>query len=184
LGEAHGVERVGDRELLELLVDARFPPQPRGVVELERLALPVEIDGNGIARDAGLGARQQPLLADEAVDQRRLAGVRPADDGDADRMRAALLARGVLALLGGLFRQRGDERVVEIDHALVVLGRDADRPAEPDRPSHLLATSTIGLPDLRATSAKARSAGIAPARASIMKKIASACAIAVSVCTR
>jgi len=48
----------------------------------------------------------------------------------------------------------------------------------------LFATSTIGLPDLRATSAKAWSAGIAPERASIMKKMASAWSIAASVCAR
>src|SRR3974390_3419126 len=51
-------------------------------------------------------------------------------------------------------------------------------------PSILLAISTVGLPDLRTSSAKARSACTGSARASIMKKIASACAMAVSVCAR
>ena len=85
-GEAHRVERVGDRQLFQLLVDARAAAHAGGVVDAEFLAVPIEIDRDGIARGAGFRRGQQPLLADQPVDQRRLAGIRPSDDGDADRM--------------------------------------------------------------------------------------------------
>ena len=44
----------------------------------------VEIDRDRIARDAGLGPGQQPLLAEQAVDQRGFAGIGPSDDRDAN----------------------------------------------------------------------------------------------------
>src|SRR3954470_12404610 len=56
-------------------------------------------------------------------------------------------------------------------------------PASPCLPSLLLATSSTGLLALRAKSAKARSLGVRPMRASITKNSASACAIAASVCS-
>src|SRR3954468_24300107 len=56
-------------------------------------------------------------------------------------------------------------------------------PASPCLPSLLLATSITGLLALRAKSAKARSLGVRPMRASITKNSASACAIAASVCS-
>ena len=96
-GEADGVERVGDRELLELLLDLRAAAHARGVVEAEGAALPVEIDRDGVARDAGLRPGEQALLAEQAVDQRRLAGVGPADHGDADRPRRIVVRRLVFS---------------------------------------------------------------------------------------
>ena len=86
-GKAHGVERVGDRQLLQLLLDARAAAQAGGVVKAEFLPVPVEIDGDGVARGAGFRRGEQPLLADQPVDQRRLAGIGAPDNGDADRMR-------------------------------------------------------------------------------------------------
>src|SRR5271154_2821127 len=56
-------------------------------------------------------------------------------------------------------------------------------PASPCLPSLLLATSTTGLSARRAKSAKARSFGVSPARASITNIRASASAIAASVCS-
>ena len=94
----------------------------------------------------------------------------------------------------GLLGQRRAQRLVEIGKPLAVLGRDRDRIAEAERigldagrpraarPSLLLATRIAGLPDLRTRSAKARSTGVGPARASIRKNTASAAAIAASVC--
>ena len=73
-----------------------------------------------------------------------------------------------------------------------MLGRDRDRLAEAERrlrarrlrplPSLLLAITIAGLPDLRTRSAKARSTGVGPARASMRKSTTSAAAIAASVC--
>ena len=56
-GEANGIERVGDRQLFELLLDPGAPPHARGVVDAEALAVPGQFDRDGVARDAGLRAR-------------------------------------------------------------------------------------------------------------------------------
>ena len=98
---------------------------------------------DAVARQAGLRPGQQPVLAEDAVEQRRLAGVRPPEHGDAQRLRrvdfAAVLLlaederRRLLLFVrvearGG--RQRGGERVVEIAEALAMLGGKRDRIAE------------------------------------------------------
>ena len=70
LGKAHRIERVGDRKLFQLLVDARAAAQAGGVVDAEFLAVPIEIDRDGVAGGAGLRRGEQPLLADQPVDQR------------------------------------------------------------------------------------------------------------------
>ena len=49
-------------------------------------AAPSPVHGDRVARDAGLRPGQHPLLADQAVDQRGLAGIRLADDGDLERL--------------------------------------------------------------------------------------------------
>ena len=138
-GEADGAQRVRHRELFQLLLDPRAPPQARGVEHAKIPALPVDLDGNGIAGGAGLGAGQQPLLAEQVIDQRRLAGIGTADDGDPDRpLRQILIGFDdvviveLLALLDRLRHQRA-QRVVEIAEALAMLGRNLDRLAEPER---------------------------------------------------
>ena len=101
-------------------------------MDAEFLAVPVEIDRDGVAGGAGLRRGQQALLADQPVDQRGLAGIGPPDNGDADRMRAGRLGRR-FDLLRGAFRQRRAQGVVEIGQALVVLGGNRDRVAEAER---------------------------------------------------
>ena len=86
LGEADGAQRVGDRQLLELLLR----PWPGGACRrcrqsLDRAPRHSQSTAIAVAGDAGLGAGQQPLLADQRVDQRRLAGVGAADDGEPQR---------------------------------------------------------------------------------------------------
>ena len=71
------------------------------------------------------GPVSRPLLADQAVDQRRLAGVRAADDGDLDRLRR-LVRFGLVLVVGYVLKQR----VAEVAEALAVLGGDRDRLAE------------------------------------------------------
>ena len=66
--------------------------QPGGVDQLELLPVALERHGDRVARRAGLVERDQPLLAEPGVDQRRLADVRPAGHGQADR-RARRLPR-------------------------------------------------------------------------------------------
>ncbi len=70
--------------------DPGLAAQAGGVDQAHALALPVPVDRDGVAGDAGLGPGQQAVLADQPVDQGRLAGVGPADDGDADGLVAAL----------------------------------------------------------------------------------------------
>ncbi len=101
-------------------------------MDAEFLAAPIEIDRDGVARGAGLRRGEQPLLADQPVDQSRLAGIRAPDDGDADRMRARRLGRR-FDLRCGVFGQCRAQRVVEIGQALVVLGGNRDRIAEAER---------------------------------------------------
>ena len=87
-GEPHRAQRVGHRELFQLLLDPRAAAQAGGIEHAEIAALPVDLDRDGIAGGAGFGAGQQPLLAEQMVDQRRFAGIGAADDGNADRARA------------------------------------------------------------------------------------------------
>ena len=55
-GETDRIERVGHRELFQLLLDARTAAQPGGVMYAEVAAPPIQIDGNRIAGNAGFGA--------------------------------------------------------------------------------------------------------------------------------
>ena len=108
------------------------------------------------------GAGEQPLLAEQPVDQRRLAGIRPADHGDADRAGAAV--RPPLRpsrRLRGRFRQRGAQRVVEIGQALAVLGRDRDRLAETERIGFEPAAPRPRVPSLLLATRIDRLAGLA-----------------------
>ena len=84
------------------------------------------VDGDRVARDAGLGTGQEAILTDEAVDQGRLAGVRAADDGDLHRFRSCL---ALLLTVRRFAEDRGD-CVLEIAHSLAVLGRDRQRRAD------------------------------------------------------
>jgi hypothetical protein len=61
-------------------------------------AVPLEFDGDRIAGDAGFGPGQQPIFAEQAVDQRRFAGIGAADNGDPDRLVFVGRNCGVLAL--------------------------------------------------------------------------------------
>src|SRR6185369_15155836 len=54
-----------------------------GIDEIDRRAVPVELLDDRITRDAGLVERDRAAAAEQAVEQRRLADVRPADDRNA-----------------------------------------------------------------------------------------------------
>ena len=101
-GKTDGVERVGDREFLELLLDARAAAQSGGIVDAQMPPAPVQIDRNRIARDAGFRPGHQPLFAEQSVDQRGLAGIGTPDHGDADRLVGGFGRRGLLVGLVGL----------------------------------------------------------------------------------
>ena len=101
LGEANGIERVGNGQLFELLLDPGPAPHPCGIVHAEALAVPGQFDRDRIAGDAGLRTGQQPLLAEQAVDQRRLPGIGATDHGDADRAGWPRLPRRSLSSSAG-----------------------------------------------------------------------------------
>ena len=136
-GEANGIEGVGDGQLFELLLDAGATPHASGVVDAEALAVPGQLDRDGVPSNAGFRPRQQPLLAEQAVDQRRFPGIGAADHGNADGtwcpgLLAAAVDSGRFRLGGrhGGFGKRRLQRLVKIGKALPVLGRDRDRFAE------------------------------------------------------
>ena len=139
LGEADGAHGIAGGELLGHLAHARLAPEPRRVEQAHRPAAPGEVRGDGVARQARLGPGDHPLLAQQRVDQRRLAGVGPADDGEADgkdlgarrllRLRLAVVLAPALA--NRLQAERREHRGDEIAQALAVLGRDGDRLAQP-----------------------------------------------------
>ncbi len=118
--------------------------------------MPFPIDGNRITGDARLRAGQQALLANKRVDQRRLAGIGTADDGDAHRLGVVIgghvfgvgidiladqdLALGdeILVILvgakGPLMAERLDNGVAQIRQALAMLGRNRNGLAQADFP--------------------------------------------------
>jgi len=92
---------------------------------------------DGIARDSGLGAGQGALLAEQAVEQARLADIGPADDVEADGTVFDFFVAIFLGRLLFLLRRRGrDElrdRLFQRAEAERVLGGDRDRLAEAER---------------------------------------------------
>jgi hypothetical protein len=92
------------------------------------LALTLEIHVDRIARGAGHVERNHALLADERVDQRRLADVRTAHDGDLDAARSLFLVA-----LFRLPRVCDFQRIVDhLGHAVAVRRRNGARIAEPE----------------------------------------------------
>ena len=140
LGEAHGIERIRDRELLDLLLDPAATAQAGSVVHAELPVPPVYVDGDGVAGDTGLWSGQHPFLADQPVHQGRFSGIWTSDHRDADRVlpdsipaggtvvgRSAPLNEG--RSRGRLWQCRAKRRV-EIGEPLAVLGGDGNRLAE------------------------------------------------------
>ena len=79
-----GLQRLDDAELLDRFLDARTAPHAGRVDQRVAAAVALERHVDRVARRARLVERDQALLAEQAVDQRRLADVRPADHRDAD----------------------------------------------------------------------------------------------------
>lgn len=82
VGPVDGLERLHHRILLDAVGDAPLASDTRGIDEQEALAVPLNPGVDGVAGGAGDVARQQPLLAEDAVDDARLAGVGAAKHGD------------------------------------------------------------------------------------------------------
>src|SRR5690606_10785693 len=73
LCETDRAERIGGRELLRSFGHLRLAPQPRRVDQAQLPPAPCEIDRDGVTRETGLWAGQQTLLAEQGIDQCRLA---------------------------------------------------------------------------------------------------------------
>ena len=70
------LQRLDDAELLDRLADAGLAPHAGGVDQHVVLTVALERHLDRVARRAGLVERDQPLFAEQPVDQRRLADVR------------------------------------------------------------------------------------------------------------
>jgi hypothetical protein len=95
---------------LDSVVDLALPPQPGGVDEDEIFAMIPHRSVDRVARRTRCVGHHEPILAEQAVHERRLAHVRPADDGDSQR--AVDLRRRR--------RHAADDRVEQIARALPV----------------------------------------------------------------
>ena len=133
---AHG---VAGTELLGRFRNARLAAQTGRIEQAHRPVAPLEVGGDGIAREPRLRPGDHALLAEQRIDQRRLAGVGPADHGHADRaglvvrLDAALLvvAGAIRATLGDrLQAERGQDGRDQFADTLAMLGRYGDRLAE------------------------------------------------------
>ena len=120
VGAVDRLERAHEAEVLGRLVDLAAPAHAGGVDEAQRPVVGLDDGVDRVARGAGHVVHDRALVAHEAVEQRRLADVRAADDRDREdavvgRRRSASSARG----LG----QRVDERVEEVAAPPAVDGR-------------------------------------------------------------
>ena len=70
-----------ERVVLGRVVDPRPPPHAGGVDEHDRPVLGLDERVDGVAGRAGQVVDDRPILAHQAVEERALADVRPADDG-------------------------------------------------------------------------------------------------------
>ncbi len=137
------MQRIGDRQFLQLVDDLRALAHAGGVEQLDLVDLavlfPLPVDANRIARDPGLGARNQPVFADHAVDQRRLARIRTADDRQLHRAQRRVLIlfavrqRKGFGPFGAISLDDRAERIKQIDHAFAMFGAQCDRIVEAKR---------------------------------------------------
>ncbi len=127
LGKADGAKGVAGRKLLGVVGDFGAAAQACGVEQLHVAAVPGEVAGDGVARQSRLGSGDHAILAEDRVDERRFAGIGPADDGDAKRA----LRLGFFGLAGftatsrlGFEAESGKAVALEIAEAETMLGGD------------------------------------------------------------
>src|SRR5690606_32389788 len=77
-------QAVAHGQLLELFLHARAAANTGRVDQVDRAAFPFPRHENAVAGDAGFRADQHALLANHAVDQRRLARIWTANYGDVE----------------------------------------------------------------------------------------------------
>src|SRR6185312_8195158 len=81
---------LGDARALDHILHPGAAAHSGGIDELE--LAPVALEGNedAVPRRARLIARDDPLLTEQTVDERGLADIRPADDGNTDAFRGGI----------------------------------------------------------------------------------------------
>ena len=129
LGELERLQRGRGRQLLELARDLGLAAQTGGVDELDGSAAIVEAQGDAVAGQAGLGARQQAILVDQPIDQGRLAGIGTADHREPERPLGCL---GLVRRLDHL--EVGQDRLEQIGDAVAMLRGDRQGLAQSERP--------------------------------------------------
>ncbi len=117
-------ERAQLRVVLDPLPLLALAPQAGRVDEQEGAVVALQHRVDRVARRAGDVRDDHALLADERVQERRLAHVRAAEDGDADRLVAE--RRPALA------REQRDDLVEQVAGAVAVQRRERQRVAEPE----------------------------------------------------
>ncbi len=151
LGKLDRAQPVRHRQLFQLFLHLGLLAHARRVPDAERHAVPDFVQRDCVAGDPGLRPGQQPVLAQNAVDQRRFPGVRAAHDGDLKR---AFFGKGDFLFLfafhdvdigfrletaSGELLDHRREHVLQIDHALAMFGRKLDRFAQAQSKSVVIA---------------------------------------------
>ena len=128
LGKIHRPAGIGDRQLFQLLGDIAFLAHARRVdqTNLARLAGlgigPVPVDRNRIAGNSRFRPGQQPIFAQQPVDQGRFARIGPPDDGEFQRPGGTII-----------FLHRGGVGVFDLFRFFVeisLVADDREQPAE------------------------------------------------------
>ncbi len=155
LGKTNRAQRVADRELLDLAFDPRPATHPCGIDKADRPLPPGPVYGDCVAGDPGFGTGQQPLFADQTVDQGRFTDIWATDDGEVQRLyrsirRAAWRRRTLLGRTAPTARKARltprHARPKSAPDRRGRAGRLRRLRASVARPSVLLAISTTGLP--------------------------------------
>ena len=111
-GKADGAHGIAGRKLFRQFADAHLAPQACRIEDADSVTFVDDVARHAVARQSGLGAGDHAVFAQQRIDERRLAGVGTADDGDADRLGrlGCLLGRSLAVVfafpLG--FRQSSD----------------------------------------------------------------------------
>jgi hypothetical protein len=186
VGPLRRVQRSQLGVVLDALTVAALAPHPRRVDEHERPLVALEDGVDRVARRAGRLGDDHALAAEDRVQQRRLADVRPAEDRDADRRLGDLLTP--------LPRQLRDDLVEQVAVPCPCSAESGIGSPSPSRcrsrarlscagSSILFAISSTGLRARRRMSATSSSPGVTPARASTTKSTRSASDTACRACT-
>ena len=110
--------------------------------------MPIPVDRDRIARQARFGSRDHPVLAQHTIDQRRLARIRPPDDCELQDRLFAFVDRLVIIVVRYRAFEMRRQRIEQIAHPFVMLGRQLHRITKAERQGFkhsLLGGAALGL---------------------------------------